>query len=239
MDREAARGLAVTLGLLMALGGERSPALVLALGVGGSEPVDLEIEEISREARSDSTLRRATPWPGPRRARESLRERATLGTSHVIYEKSPGGVVASVERTLSWRREIEAAARPAGVDPDTLEAIVFLESAGRPQVMADGTPNSASGLTQIIPSTATSFLGMQVDLARSVELTNQINERREGQGQARSTACSRSARASTSASTPSLRLKARRATSRSPPTASARKSSRSSRTTWESATSRT
>ena len=146
--------------------------------------VDLEIEEISREARSDSTLASGDPLAWTPETSKELAERATLGTSHVIYEKSPGGVVASAERTAEWRKEIEAAARPAGVDPDTLEAIVFLESAGRSQVMADGTPNSASGLTQIIPSTATDLLGMQVDLPRSVALT-----------QARSTRRSRRARA--------------------------------------------
>ena len=52
--------------------------------------------------------------------------------------------------------------------------MIFLESAGRPTVMADGTPNSATGLAQIIPSTATDLLGMRVDLERSVALTKQI-----------------------------------------------------------------
>lgn len=151
-------------------------ALVLALGLGGTDPVELEIEEVAREARSDSTLRSGDPLAWTPESSKELAERATLGTSHVIYEKSPGGVIASAERTAKWRREIEAAAKPAGVDPGTLEAIVFLESAGRSQVMADGTPNSASGLTQIIPSTATDLLGMRVDLARSVALSKEIDK---------------------------------------------------------------
>lgn len=177
MDRETVKGLAVTFGLLVALAGAVA-AVALAIGVGGSGPVDLEIEEIeeiSREARSNSTLASGDPLAWTPRTSDELRDRATLGTSHVIYEKSPGGVIASVKRTLKWRDEIEDAAKPAGVDPDMLESIVFLESAGRSQVSADGTPNSASGLTQIIPSTATSFLGMNVDLPRSTELTSQIN----------------------------------------------------------------
>ena len=174
MDREAVRALAVTLGLIIAFAGAIA-AIVLAIGLGGSEPVDVEIEEISREARSDSTLASGDPLAWTPETSEELAKRAALGTSHVIYEKSPGGVIASVQRTLRWRDEITAAAKAEGVDPDTLEAIVFLESAGRSQVMADGTPNSASGLAQIIPSTATSFLGMRVDLARSVTLTNRIN----------------------------------------------------------------
>ena len=52
--------------------------------------------------------------------------------------------------------------------------MLFLESAGRPTVMADGTPDSATGLMQIIPSTATELLGMRVDLARSLEINNQL-----------------------------------------------------------------
>jgi hypothetical protein len=174
VDRETVRGLAVTLGMLVAVA-VAVAALVIAIGIGDSNPVDLEIDEISRDARSSSTLASGDPLAWTPQTSEELKERATLGTSHVIYEKSPGGVIASVRRTLKWRDEIEAAARPAGVDPDTLEAVVFLESAGRSQVMADGTPNSASGLAQIIPSTATSFLGMQVDLGASVELTKRIN----------------------------------------------------------------
>ena len=101
-------------------------------------------------------------------------DRATLGTSHVIYAKSPGGVALAAERTADWREEIERAANDHGVDPDVLEAMVFLESAGRPTVMADGTPRSATGLAQIIPSTATDLLGMQVDLERSLALTRKI-----------------------------------------------------------------
>ncbi|MDQ2675537.1 MAG: transglycosylase SLT domain-containing protein, partial [Actinomycetota bacterium] len=175
MDREAARGLAVILGLIVACAGALA-ALILALGLGGSDPVDLEIEAISRDARSGSTLASGDPLGWSRETADELAERATLGTSHVVYAKSPGGVIATAERTAKWRPEILRAAKPAGVDPDTLEAMVFLESAGRSQVMADGTPNSASGLTQIIPSTATDLLGMQVDLARSVALTRQIQK---------------------------------------------------------------
>jgi hypothetical protein len=92
----------------------------------------------------------------------------------VIYEMSPGGVVASAERTAAFRPEIEAAAVRHGVDPDTLEAVIFLESAGRPDVIAGPTPEAASGLAQIIPSTATELLGMDVDLEASVALTDRI-----------------------------------------------------------------
>src|SRR5688572_515850 len=91
---------------------------------------------------------------------------------------SPGGVVASARRTIQWRDRIEAAAGRHGVDPATLEALIFLESAGRPNVIAGPTPESAAGLAQILPSTATDLLGMSVDLAQSIEITERISRSR-------------------------------------------------------------
>jgi hypothetical protein len=41
-------------------------------------------------------------------------------------------------------------------------------------VMADGTPASATGLMQIIPSTAKALLGMRVDLTRSLEINREL-----------------------------------------------------------------
>jgi soluble lytic murein transglycosylase-like protein len=116
-------------------------------------------------------------WTSDRNA--ELEQRAATGTSHVIYANSPDGVVATAERTASWRDEIERAAARHDVDPDRLEALVFLESAGRPEVMAGETPEAASGLTQITPSAATDLLGMKVDLERSKKLTKAINRAAE------------------------------------------------------------
>jgi hypothetical protein len=59
-------------------------------------------------------------------------------------------------------------------DADLLEAIVFLESGGRPDVIAGNDPVNASGLTQILAETAENFLGMAVDLDLSRALTAQI-----------------------------------------------------------------
>jgi hypothetical protein len=91
----------------------------------------------------------------------------------VIYALSPGGAEASARRTSRWTAQIRRAAESHGVDPARLEAIVFLESAGRPEVIAGETPEAASGLAQIIPSTATGLLDMEVDLERSIALTNE------------------------------------------------------------------
>jgi hypothetical protein len=112
-------------------------------------------------------------------AYESDRERefvarATAGHSRVLYEKSPGGVVETARRVERWRPEVEQVAARAGVDPDVLEAIVFLESAGLPDAQASDDLEGAVGLTQILAGTATSLLGMHVDLALSERLTRQI-----------------------------------------------------------------
>ena len=100
--------------------------------------------------------------------------RGSQGFAHIVYALSPGGVELSVARTRRWRRGIERAVAGTSVRADDLEAMLFLESAGRPTVMADGTPASATGLMQIIPSTATALLGMNVDLARSLEINRAL-----------------------------------------------------------------
>lgn len=114
----------------------------------------------------------------PSRADEFL-ERGGDGLAHVLYELSPGGVEATAERVDRFGPEIRSAAAAADVDPATLEALVFLESAGRPNVIAGTDPEAASGLGQILPETATSLLDMSVDLERSRALTAEI-ARQEG-----------------------------------------------------------
>jgi len=92
--------------------------------------------------------------------------RATAGLTPVLVEKSPGGVLATARRVAQWRPLIERAAANGPVDADTLEALVFLESAGRPYAQA-GKLDGAAGLTQILAQTATSLLGMHVDLRKA------------------------------------------------------------------------
>lgn len=166
-----ARAVGATLLLVAAAGAVA--AIALALGLGEREPLEVRVARITREA-SAAAAPQSDPLAWKRSRREQFEARAATGASHVIYAKSPDGVIASARRTAKFRDQIEGAARSRGVDPDTLEAIIFLESAGRPEVSAGPTPEAASGLAQIIPSTATDLLGMRVDLARSIELTAQI-----------------------------------------------------------------
>jgi hypothetical protein len=105
---------------------------------------------------------------------EELERHATFGLSEPLYAKSPGGVFAAARRTESFRELIEDAVSGTEFDADLIEAIVFLESGGRPDVIAGDDPVNASGLTQILAETAQNFLGMPVDLDLSRALTAQI-----------------------------------------------------------------
>ena len=103
--------------------------------------------------------------------------RATAGHSHVLYAKSPGGALATARRVQRWRSDVEEAAREGDIDPDVLEAIVFLESAGRPAARPSDDLEGAVGLTQILAGTATDLLGMRVDVGASERLTRRIRRR--------------------------------------------------------------
>lgn len=98
--------------------------------------------------------------------------RAALGLAHPLYAFSPGGAVATAARVQALRPEIEAAAGGGKVvDADTLEGMVLLESAGRPDAMASNDLDGAVGLTQILAETGQNLLKMQVDVARSTRIT--------------------------------------------------------------------
>jgi hypothetical protein len=102
--------------------------------------------------------------------------RATAGNSNVLFAKSPGGAYATAARVAALRGLIDAATAGTSVDPNTLEGIVFLESAGDPNAIAGSDPAAAAGLTQIVAQTGQSLLGMHINLARSRQLTASIDQ---------------------------------------------------------------
>jgi len=106
--------------------------------------------------------------------RADFEKGAALGLSHVLYAKSPGGVVASAQRTAHWRPIIDRVARRHGLDASMLEAIVMLESAGRADARASDDLRSAAGLTQILAETGQNLLGMRIDVKASERLTRGI-----------------------------------------------------------------
>ncbi len=82
--------------------------------------------------------------------------------------------MATAQRVAGWRGRVEAAAAGGDVDPDVLEGIVFLESAGRADARASNDLEGAVGLTQILAETGQNLLGMRVDVAASERLTRGI-----------------------------------------------------------------
>jgi len=114
------------------------------------------------------------PWAYRPDREDDFKARAAAGHSHVVYVKSPGGIVATARRVERWRRQVEEAADEAGVDPDLIEGMVLLESAGRPDARASDDLEGAVGLTQILAQTGTDLLGLEVDVARSERLTRRL-----------------------------------------------------------------
>ncbi len=110
----------------------------------------------------------------PARERDFI-ARATSGSAHVLFTKSPGGILATAARVARLRKLIDAATAGTNVEPSLLEGLVFVESAGRPDAIAGADPVAASGLTQILAQTGQSLLGMHIDLSRSRSLTAAID----------------------------------------------------------------
>src|SRR3954469_15247189 len=158
----AAFAAAIVVVLVALRGGDPAPALLPhAKAPGGGDPLAWSPE------RSDDFARRAA-----------------AGLSHVLYVKSPGGLVASAERAASWRPLIEQVATATREDPDTLQSIVLLESAGRAEAVAGNSLEGAVGLTQILAETGRNLLGMRVDVGASSKLTRRI-ARADDRGQAK------------------------------------------------------
>jgi len=112
--------------------------------------------------------------------RKDFERRAAAGLSHVLYVKSPGGIVASARRTARYRPLIERIARRSSLNPDLIEAIVLLESAGRADAAADPELEGAVGLTQILAATGQGLLAMEIDTGASRDLTAKIAQARLG-----------------------------------------------------------
>jgi hypothetical protein len=144
-------------------------AVIVVLGRSG-EPSGPRVLAPGRGA-TDTT---SDPFAYDARRRADFEARAAAGLSHVLYAKSPGGVLATAQRVQRLGPTIEDVAARAHQDPDTLEGIVFLESGGRPDVTASDDLRSAVGLTQILAQTATDLLGLKVDVAASERITRRI-----------------------------------------------------------------
>ncbi|MGI8462466.1 MAG: hypothetical protein ACR2OC_12695 [Solirubrobacterales bacterium] len=173
--RRLGEGTRALLGLAALVAAAAAIAFVATRLIGGPDPPEVQAEEVAaagREAGGEAAGE-ADPFAWKPDRREDFEDRAADGLAHVLYANSPGGVLASAKRTARWRDEIEAAAEGADFDPDLLEAMVFLESAGRPDVIAGDDVEAAAGLTQILASTGNDLLGMEIDVDASQTLTKQ------------------------------------------------------------------
>jgi hypothetical protein len=141
--------------------------LVVVL-TGGSQP-PLPLPGIGRPARVGD------PFAYISVRETDFERRAVAGSSQVLFVKSPGGVVATAQRVARYRGLINSVTAGTGLDPNVLEGIVFLESAGSPNALAGPDPSAAAGLTQILAQTGQALLGMHIDLARSRTLTARID----------------------------------------------------------------
>lgn len=109
--------------------------------------------------------------PGDRADRE---RRAAAGLAQVLFAKSPGGAVATAQRVAKLRPLVERAAQGCVVSADTLEAVVFLESAGEHGARASDDLRGAVGLTQILAQTGAGLLGMRIDSAAATAITRRL-----------------------------------------------------------------
>jgi transglycosylase-like protein with SLT domain len=134
--------------------------VAVASGGGGGTPGP-PLPGIGRPARAGD------PFAYSPAREAAFAARVVSGSAHVLFTKSPGGALATAARVAAYRPLIDAAVAGRGVDPRLVEGIVFVESAGRPDVIAGGDPTGAAGLTQILAQTGQSLLGMHVDLART------------------------------------------------------------------------
>ena len=87
-----------------------------------------------------------------------------------FFTSSPGGVGATAARVAQWRPLVLRAARRSGFGANVLEALVFVESSGRADVVA----GRHAGLTQLSPATARRA-HLRVALRRSRALTRRID----------------------------------------------------------------
>jgi hypothetical protein len=148
-------------------------AIVLVIAIvfaalHSSGPPPLPLPGLGRPARPGD------PFAYQASRQADFEARASAGEDYVVFQKSPGGVLATAARVAAYRPLIDAVTKGTGIAPALLEGIVFLESAGEANALAGPTAAYAAGLTQILAQTGQSLLGMHINLARSNKLTRQI-----------------------------------------------------------------
>ena len=159
-----AAGLCVTTGILNLRPTAHARRTAVA-PVRAASPAAAKVAR--RAAKARLTFARVQATVAARNAASVAIERdAAVGMSRSFFD---GAVFTTAARLAQWRPQVVRAAHAAGVDPNVLEAIVWVESSGR----ADVTNRSAAGLTQLDPWVARS-MGLHVDVHRAAVLTRRI-----------------------------------------------------------------
>jgi hypothetical protein len=148
-------------------------AALLFVSTRGDSETDVPVIPTPPGAERGEAVADPFAWT-PERS-DDLTRRAAAGTSRVLYSRSPGGAAETAKRVAGFRKEVEAAATVAKVNPDLLEGLVFLESAGRPDARAPGGIEGAAGLTQILGETGQNLLDMDIDLDKSGSYTRRLD----------------------------------------------------------------
>lgn len=157
-----AAGLCVTTGIL-----HLRPATHARTHRAAAPQTQAAAPEARRGAQARLTFARAQASEAARNAASAkLEHDAAVGMSRRYFD---GGVFTTAAHVAQWRSQVVRAARAAGVDPNVLEAIVWVESSGRPDV----TNGNAVGLTQLDPWVARS-MGLHVDMRHATVLTRRI-----------------------------------------------------------------
>ena len=160
-------GLANTSGVLNLRPVEHHRATAKAAAAAAAAPVVPAAADARRGAAAHLTFARAEASQAARATASAALERdAAIGMGRPFFD---GAVFTTAARVAQWRPIVVRAARAAGVDPNLLEAIVFVESSGR----ADVTNGAAAGLTQLKPAVARHF-GLHVSAGRAKVLSRRI-----------------------------------------------------------------
>ena len=164
--RTSRRQFLATAGALVVVG----VILWLVLGLRGASPLPPLPRPGTAQAPAGSGVLSYNPGQAG-----AFIARATAGEAHPLYFKTPGGAVATAARVARFRPLINRVTAGTPISPNLLEGVVFLESAGQPEVIAGGDPAGASGLTQIEAATGQTLLGMRINLTASRRLTGEID----------------------------------------------------------------
>jgi hypothetical protein len=138
----------------------------------------LELTRLARDAAGDAARRAAAARAAARALAaqaaldEPLAADAARAFGRGLFVTGPGAVETAAQ-VAAWRPLVNRAAQGTSVDPNLLEAMVYVESGGSSSVIGGRDPSSPAGLTQLSKAQATR-LHLPFHLGASRRLTRMI-----------------------------------------------------------------